>query len=1404
MATGSSDVIPISDSPQLLNVNMTSVTKLTGPNYLMWSRQVQGLLNGYDLTGYVDGTTAVPPSTTTVAGATTDNPAFKLWKRQDQLIYSALIGAISITVQPYLSKAKTSADIWSTLSEIYATPSRSHIQQVRQQIKQWTKGTKSIDEYFRGLTVRFDLLAHLGNGMEHEDQIKRILEGLPEDYKRVVDQIEGRDRTPSLPELLEKLLNHEIKLNAVVESAPSLPITANAAQVRGNNNNRNNNRGNSRFNPRQQQTWQQQQFQPQQDSAPRGYQGKCQICGIHGHSARRCSQLQMPSGGFTNSYRPSTPQTPWQPRAHMAVASPSQVNPWLLDSGATHHLTTDLSNLSFHQLYNGGEEVTIADGSGLPISHTGSTYLPTLSKPLTLKDVLYVPNIAKNLISVYRLCNSNQVSVEFFPAHFQVKDLRTGARLLQGRTKNELYEWPVTSQNFTTLFASPTPKASLPSWHSRLGHPSPPILQTIVSQFSLPCFDSTNKHFPCSHCLINKSHKLPFSTNTITSNKPLQYIYSDVWSSPLMSNDGFKYYLVLVDHYTRYTWLYPLKLKSQVRDTFIAFKALVENRFQCKIGTLYSDNGGEFLALRQFLSTNGISHFTSPPHTPEHNGISERKHRHIVETGLTLLHQASVPKKFWPYAFATAVYLINRMPTPVLDSLSPYAKLFGQSPNYLKLRVFGSLCFPWLRPYNSHKLQDKSHPCVFMGYSLTQSAYLCLDITSGRLYTSCHVQFVESTFPFASPLPKNDQTSEPDITCLTDSRPTIVPINPPPLVQAPLSTPPASVLHAPSPTDRSESSSTQELSNNSRVLGGDEANISLGHNEDSTGPSHQENAQIPSPSPENTNQAHKENQTTTVVSNPATTVTTQSQQQQPTNPPENIHPMQTRRKNNIIKPKSKLSLAAITAKPSIPNTVTQALRDEKWRKAMSEEIYAQIRNNTFDLVPSKPGQNVIATKWIFTLKYLPNGVIDSPVVKSITIRMVLQLAVNRSWCIRQLDVNNAFLQGTLQEEVYVSQPPGFIDKDRPHHVCRLNKALYGLKQAPRAWYQELKNYLILLGFKNSLADTSVFIFIQGASIVYTLVYVDDIIVTGSTPSLVTSFISTLSRRFSLKDPTDLTYFLGIEATRTSKGLHLMQRKYIIDLLVKTNMLDAKPVSTPMAPLPKLTLSSGTPLDDAAQFRMVLGSLQYLAFTRPDIAFVVNRLSQFMHRPTDLHWQAAKRILRYLAGTVSHGIFLRANTPMTLHAFSDADWAGDNHDYLSTNAYILYLGSSPIPWSSKKQKGVARSSTEAEYRAVANTASELRWVCSLLTELGVTLPAVPVIYCDNVGATYLCANPVFHSRMKHLALDYHFVRDNVQAGALRVAHVSTHDQLADALTKALPRPRFTDLFNKIGVTLVPPS
>ena len=506
-------------------------------------------------------------------------------------------------------------------------------------------------------------------------------------------------------------------------------------------------------------------------------------------------------------------------------------------------------------------------------------------------------------------------------------------------------------------------------------------------------------------------------------------------------------------------------------------------------------------------------------------------------------------------------------------------------------------------------------------------------------------------------------------------------------------------------------------------------------------------------------------------------------------------------------------------------TFSDADRYEAWHCAMHDEIQALHSNNTWSLVHVHPSMNVIGCRWVYKIKRRMDGSVErykarlvargftqhegsdysetlSPVVKHATVRLVFSIAVSCNWKIHQLDIHNAFINGVLTEEVYMKQPPGFVDFSLPSHVCRLYKSLYGLKQAPRAWYIRLSDFLISIGFTTSKVDTSLFILSIGADIFYLLVYVDDILLTGSNSAMLHRLIQLLSLEFKLRELRDVHYFLGIEVQPTAMGLLLRQHKYILDILTRAGMTSCKPVDTPIS-TSKVTILSDSLFSDPTRFRQIMGALQYLTFTRLDICFDVNRVCQFMHAPTDSHWGVVKRILRYLRGTTTYGLHITRSSSFALHGFTDADWAGSTDDRKSTGAYLVIFGQTPISWKSSKQRTVARSSTEAEYKALADGTAEVIWLQYLLRDLQILSPSAPTLWCDNLGATYLSANPIFHARTKHVEVDYHFVRDRVAKKEIQIRCIPSHDQLADVFIKTLPTAPFTAFRFKFQVD-PPPS
>ncbi|KAG8503082.1 hypothetical protein CXB51_000899 [Gossypium anomalum] len=466
---------------------------------------------------------------------------------------------------------------------------------------------------------------------------------------------------------------------------------------------------------------------------------------------------------------------------------------------------------------------------------------------------------------------------------------------------------------------------------------------------------------------------------------------------------------------------------------------------------------------------------------------------------------------------------------------------------------------------------------------------------------------------------------------------------------------------------------------------------------------------------------------------------------------------------------------------------------------MQAEISALEQNHTWIIMDLPPGKTAIGCKWVYRVKHKADGSIErykarlvvkgftqtegvdyfntfSPVAKITTVRLLLAIAASKNWYLHQLGVNNSFLHGDLSEEVYMLLPPSF-NSSTPNKVCKLQKSLYGLKQASRQWFSKLTSALTSLGYIQSSSNFSLFVKKDVASFTALLVYVDDVILAGDNFDEIARVKAFLDFTFRIKDLGDLKYFLGLEVARSSAGIHLCQRKYALDILSDFSFLACKPVKTPMATkLPRD--ASAELLSDNTLFQKLIGRLLYL--------------------PTITHLQAAYRVLRYLNGCPASGLFFYASSSPVLKAFSDSDWAGCPMARRSVTGYCLFYGDFLISWKAKKQTTVSRSSSEAEYRALASTSCEIQWLRSLLRDLHLPIFGPTALFCDNNSTLQLAANPIFHERTKHIEIDCHLVHEKVQSVVIKLLPCSSKDQLANIFTKALAAVPFQIMLSKLGL------
>ena len=505
-----------------------------------------------------------------------------------------------------------------------------------------------------------------------------------------------------------------------------------------------------------------------------------------------------------------------------------------------------------------------------------------------------------------------------------------------------------------------------------------------------------------------------------------------------------------------------------------------------------------------------------------------------------------------------------------------------------------------------------------------------------------------------------------------------------------------------------------------------------------------------------------------------------------------------------------------------PLSYTEAASDEVWMRAMREEMLAIDRNNTWELETPPPNCRPIGLKWIFKLKKNPKGTIIkhkarlvvkgysqrkgvdydeiyAPVVRFETIRLLIALAALKDWQIHHLDVKSAFLNGEIKEVVYVKQPEGFLVKGKEGWVLRLKKALYGLKQAPRAWYFKLHSCLHSLGFIKSAYEQSLYLKRSIDAILIVGVYVDDLIVTGSSLAVIEDFKAKMAREFDMSNLGSLSSYLGIEVKQGKDFIFLSQTAYAQKVLQHAKLGECNSAFTPLEARAQFTSEEGKSTVNSIVFRSLIGSLRYLTHTRPDLLFAVGILSRHMETPTPEHYIGVRRVLRYLKGTQDYDLFYKkGDLKGELIRYSDSDFTGDCNDCKSTSGHIFFFGGMAVSWSSQKQSIVALSSCEAEYIAATSTTCQAVWMIRLIRELTSDDESKVKLLVDNQSAITLSKNTGHHNRTKHIDTRYHFICECVEDKRIEIVFIQTEDQLADIFTKALGRQKFQELRNRIGI------
>lgn len=1355
-----------------------AIDKLTESNFHVWKYNIELVLGAKELSSHI--TEDASKAKETASSSSSDENA--KWFQKDAKARAVIGLSLGKEYTDHVVGCSSARAMWTTILDLFQKKTLLNQLRIRRRFYSAKMGDseKAMAFISRVRQLASDCKA-MDVKIDDKDIAMTVLCGLPSRYEHLIVAIDAAadDKTLSLEFVKSRLLQEEQRMLDRGDVKPSTDTALVTSHSSGN----------------------------ASSDVP-----ECSFCGKKYHNESKCwkkhPHLKPKKSGSRQTGLAA--QTAPASRGHdsddeavvclMTRTTPSNDSDprirWIIDSGATAHICND-SN-AFSELKSVAPfEILIGDKSSVQGIGRGTVEMTTCvsGKPVKcrLMDVVYSPTMAYNMLSVRVMSRAGKQTIFNEHSCHVVKD---GKVLIEGYVGDGLYCLNI--HNSTKAPTSAGLVADINLWHQRLAHVHVDGIRhmcrhNVVEGMNVDMRKDVTR---CEACVYGKSTRAPIpQQGGARAENVLDLVHTDVCGPfPEESLGGSKYFVSFVDDHSRFAWIFPIQSKSDVFAKFKAWLVMVENQHDTKLKilrpgktlkVLQSDNGGEYISSRmmRFLEERGIKHRLTAPRNPHQNGVAERMNRTLIELVRSMLHQKSLPKSFWAEALNTAVHIRNRVTTRGLSSkTTPFEVLFGRKPTLSYLRVFGSRCWYTVPRGSVDKLDPRAREGIMIGYARGIRGYKVWDTKEGKVIATRDVRFDElgeydahgdeSPAKIAAGVDENADEAD------TSNQPT-------------------------GPDEQSAGSANESL--------GDALDAFVDAVDDQPA----DDDFVPDDSP-----------------------TQDTESQTDSSAP--------RRSARAPKPRKQwwkgdgadvdsqsANVAALISKAASddPTSFSDAVsrpNGNEWRKSMKVEHDSLIENKCWKLVPRPSDSNVLRSKWVYKRKEEQttegtlgerlksrvvaggNGQIEgvdfsetyAPVVKLTSIRVILSIVAMLGLLLHQMDFVTAFLNGDLNETVYMEQPRGFEEGDPAKTVCLLLKSIYGLKQSPRQWYAKIDDFFIRdLGMESNPADECVYVRRKGGQILIIALYVDDILIACSSKSILDDMKQQLTARFKMKDLGESRIILGMDITRdyVNRTISLSQSRYAQKVIDRFGMSSAREVTTPMDSSIDLTVKS-EPCSEP--YREAIGSLMYLMVgSRPDLAYCIGNLSKHVQNPTAVHWDAVTRVIRYVIRTKDLGlVFGGTDDPKTPLVYVDADWAGDCETRRSMSGYVAMMGGAAVAWGARPQEVVALSSAESEYISMCNGARETVWLRRLVSGMKIIdgMDAPTTMLVDNQAAKALANNSAVNRRNKHIDVRFHYTRQVIQEGALKPRYCCTEEMVADMMTKPLGRVKLQKFRNDAGL------